>query len=181
MPRRETRGSQLNSRPFVSPVSRTYISFHCERSPSPGRTDIPSVRRDFTAGTAANGPACAPPCLAREPVAATRSRPRARLANHVRGRRRGHRCPADLRHSRTRSRSTSRAPRLHRSNSSACKAGGWGPHRDHTGGLGSPYLAARKTPPGNGRRIASNRLAQRAKLSLRYALLPAAGVEWVVE
>lgn len=168
----------------MSLVSYTLFYSCSDRVPNPGHADIRSVRRDLATGTAANGPACTLPCSAREPVAATQSRPRANLPNRVRGRRRGHQSPADLRNSLAWSRSTARAPRRQRSNSPTCDARGWlrrGPHREHTGGLGSPYVAARIPPPGAVRPNAPKRLAQNRKASPHLPLPRIRVVEWVEE
>lgn len=181
MPRRETRGSQLNSLRWpMSFVSRT---FHCYRNacvPRPGRTGITSPRRDLTAGTATNGPACALPCLTPEPVAATCSRPRGSSPHYARGRQQEHEGRTDLWHRVARSRVKARAEPRWCSNSHRCGARERlrrEPQREQPRGFGGPYLAARKSPAGDGRPIAPKRLAQNRKLSLRYPLLRAEGVE----
>lgn len=74
----------------MSSVSRTTHFYRGTSAPSLGRAEITSARRDLTTGTAANGPACALPCLSPEPVAGTCTRPRRRSPQIVRRRQRRH-------------------------------------------------------------------------------------------
>ncbi len=185
MPRRETRGSQLNSlRWLMSFVSRTSLCFGGTSAPSLGRAGLTSAPRDLTAGAAADGPASALPCLLPEPVVGTCTRPRGRFPDHVRRRQRERQGRIDSRHRVAPSRVRAHAQRRWCPNSHGGDARGRlrrAPHREQTRGVGSPYLAARKSPPDDARPIASKRLAQNANLSLHYPLLPCEGVEWVEE
>jgi len=176
MPRRETRGSQLNSLRWpMSFVSRISLLYRGAGAASLGCKDVTSARRDLTAGTTADRPASTLSCLPPAPVGATCSRPRASSPHRARGRQRRHRVQTDPRHHVARLAVRACAerpvcPTFHERNVHV-----WlrpTPHRRHARGVGRPYLAARETPPGGAQPFAPKRLAQNIKLSRRYPLLP---------
>jgi len=153
MPRRENRGSQLNSlEASMSFVSRTYLCYCGAYAPSLGRVRVTFALRSLTAGTEANSPADALPRVTPGPVAPIGSRPR---GYSLRGQRR-HQGRTDPRHHVARSRVRAGAKRRWCRNSHGFDARGRLPRdvqRERTRDAGSPYLAARKTPPDDGRRF----------------------------
>lgn len=185
MPRCKTRGSKLNSfrRPMLF-VSRTSLFYRGAGAPNLGRKNVTSAQRDLTAATSGNFPACAPRYLTPEPVAATCSRLRGSSPRDLRGRQRGPQDHAGPRRPAVRSRVRARAQPLWRPNHHRCDARGSlqrSAHREEPRGVGSPYLAARKTPPGDVRPTAPKRLAQNNKRPSHCLLHPDEGLEWVEE
>ncbi len=166
----------------MSLVSQTFISYRGTCGPDPGRFGISPTRPNVMGHTA--GPVRALPRISQEPFQAPCFRPRASSWHLVRGQQRGHQGRTDPRQPVVRSmvRAGAQRPvypifhgrdvhgRLRKD-----------PHRGQVRGVGSLYLAARKTPPDGARRIASKYLAQNHKRSLHYLLLPTNCVEWVEE
>ncbi len=166
----------------MSFVSHTAFCCCGTCAPDPGRSCITPTRRDLTDGTAASGLARArlPP----ERVDTTCSRQRAGSPRPVRGRHRGHQGRTD--------------PRHHVALSTVRGCAEWplcpifhgrdvhGPlrkdtHRGQARGVGSLYLAVRKTPPEAARPIVFKYLKSNARLPFRYPLRAAKSVEWVEE
>lgn len=168
----------------MSFVSRISLLYHGAGAPSLGCKDVTSARRDLTAGTAVDGLASALSCLPPESVGATCSRPRASSPHDGRQEQRALQRSAGRRHPVASSMFGACAQRPAYPIFHGRDVHGRlrkDPHRGQVRGVGSLYLAARKTPPDGARRIASKYLAQNHKRSLHYLLLPTNCVEWVEE